>query len=489
MTPIPLYLIALIVAIANTPLNIFDVHAWNVGTVHAEPWRKRLSVAATRITSAFARLVDFLWPHRQQLAAIACALLVLALAPSGLQAHGVSICVVGSLQEQFEAAREQVLVLKSRNVDPATLSAAVNKALDLKRRIANAQDGDSMMAELGRLTEGMGSSRSHGGGRSLGAAFVNSDTFKWLKQHKGGLPTGTWTSVSSELPGLNLMAATLTEDAASGGDLVIQDFRPGILALPTRPLVMADLIAPGTTESNTVVYMKETSFTNAADTVAEGVAKPESTLIFDAVSDPVRKIATWIPVTEEMLEDVPALQSYIDTRLRLGVQLAEDDQLLNGSVVAPDIIGFLARTGLAASIARVAEVNADAIYSQIAAIETATGLAVDGIVMNPSNWKTIQLLKDSTGNYIGGGGPFASPRVPTLWGRPVALTSAIVANTALVGAFRTASQIFRKGGLRVEASNSHASFFTENKVAIRAEERLALAVYRASAFGTVTNLS
>jgi len=52
----------------------------------------------------------------------------------------------------------------------------------------------------------------------------------------------------------------------------------------------------------------------------------------------------------------------------------------------------------------------------------------------------------------------------------VALTSAIAAGTALVGAFRTAAQIFRKGGVRVEASNSHSDFFVTNKTAIRAEE-------------------
>ena len=108
--------------------------------------------------------------------------------------------------------------------------------------------------------------------------------------------------------------------------------------------------------------------------------------------------------------------------------------------------------------------------------------------MNPSNWQKILLMKDSNGQYYGAG-PFAGPQRPTLWGVRVALTSAITANTALVGCFQTAAQIFRKGGLRVEASNSHASFFVENKIAIRAEERLALAVYRASAFGTVTNLT
>ena len=343
-----------------------------------------------------------------------------------------------------------------------------------------------MTAAIDRLTSGMGAAdpiAAHRG-PSIGSQFINSDTFRWLKEQKGGFPTGAWTSPASEL-----RAATLTEDAASGGDLVIMDTRPGILPSPTRPLVMADLIAPGTTESNLVTYMKETTFTNAADTVAEGVAKPESTIIFAAVSDPVRKIATWLPVTEEMLEDVPALRSYLDTRLRLGVQLAEDDQLLNGSVVAPDIVGFLARTGLAAAVARGADSNADAILKQIAAIQVATGLACTGIVMNPTNWISIQLLKTAGGEYLSGNGPFSAPQAPTLWGLPVALTAAMVANTALVGAFKTAAQLFRKGGLRVEASNSHASFFVENKIAIRAEERLALAVYRASAFGTVTGLN
>ena len=78
---------------------------------------------------------------------------------------------------------------------------------------------------------------------------------------------------------------------------------------------------------------------------------------------------------------------------------------------------------------------------------------------------------------------------PILWGVPAAVTPSIVANTALVGAYRTCAQIFRKGGDRVESSNSHASFFINNLVAIRAERRLALAAYREAAFGKVTGLN
>jgi len=48
--------------------------------------------------------------------------------------------------------------------------------------------------------------------------------------------------------------------------------------------------------------------------------------------------------------------------------------------------------------------------------------------------------------------------------------------------------LFRKGGLRLEASNSHTDFFTRNLTAIRAESRLVLGIRRPAAFGTATGL-
>jgi len=91
------FLLAFMAGLLRMPaLDIYDIHARNVGTVHAEPWRRKASTMAARLASVFARCVDFLWPHRQQVAAIACALLVLLLAPD-LHAHGLSVCAVGAL--------------------------------------------------------------------------------------------------------------------------------------------------------------------------------------------------------------------------------------------------------------------------------------------------------------------------------------------------------------------------------------------------------
>ena len=322
--------------------------------------------------------------------------------------------------------------------------------------------------------------------RSMGQQWIESAAGKFFVEGRHR-ESQSWKS-----PSVELHAATLTTTGGSpgsGGDLIIPDFRPGILPLLFKRLVVADLIAGGRTTSNSIVYMKESTFTNAADVVAETVAKPESTLIFDQATDPVRKIAHWLPVSEEMLEDVPAIRSYIDARLRLGVELKEEDQLLNGSGSGENIRGLMNRTGLATTVVSggsPGSSNADAIFTQMfSGIAFTAFIQPDGIIMNPTNWSAIALSKNADDQYYAGG-PFNTPPIPRLWGLPVVLTPSIAAGTALVGAFRSAAQVFRKGGIRVEASNSHSDFFVTNKVAIRAEERLALAVYRPAAFGKVT---
>ena len=133
--------------------------------------------------------------------------------------------------------------------------------------------------------------------------------------------------------------------------------------------------------------------------------------------------------------------------------------------------------------------GADAIYLQIAAISANAFLMPDAIVMNPLNWATIALLKIDLRANTWRAARSCPGRTPTLWGLPVVLTPVQPAGTAWVGAFKQSCQLFRRGGVRVEASNSHQDYFIKNLVAIRAEERLALAVYRPQAIGSVTALT
>ena len=511
----PLYLIAMIVAIMNAPTNIYDVHCRGLGTVEAEPWRRKSSGLAARAVSLFARFLAFAWPHRQRIAAVACALLVLLLAPN---AHGLSICIVGHTVTQLEsdlkakqaavktliesqmkicaehvvkpAAGDQPAILGRLRTDEekAAVQAILDEAKGIKGRLDGTKNDAALLAEIDRLTENVGggapprqTARDHAA--SFGAQFVAAPAIRDFIKAGGHQTQGLWTS-----PAVELQGTLLDTSGGSGGPLIVPDYRPGVLPLLYRRTVVADLIASGSTDSNAIIYMKELAATNAAAAVAEGIAKPESALSFVQATDPVVKIATWIPATTEMLEDFPAMQSMIDARLRMFLTIAEEDQLLNGSGVAPNMRGIMNRLALAAAVVRGADSNADAIFKQISAIATNALIQPDAWVMNPLNWLTIQLTKNAAGNYLGTG-PWAAAQQPALWGIPGAITPAIVANTALVGAFATCAQFFRKGGVKAAMSNSHLGYFVENKVAILIEERGALAVYREAAFGKVTGLA
>lgn len=372
----------------------------------------------------------------------------------------------------------------------ATVQAKLDEGKAIKARLDKAQGTENQRAAIEGLTAGFSAQPTPTALavqrpqlKSMGQQLIENPDWQAFVKSGAFRSSSAWSS-----PSIELFATTLDTTSGSGGQLVITDFQPGILPLLFKRLMVADLLASGTTSSNSITYFKETAFTNNTTAVAEGATKPESALTFALQSDLVRKIAHWLPVSEEMLEDVDQIRSYIDMRLRLGVALAEEDQLLNGSGVAPNIQGILNRSGLTAAQARGADTNADAIFKQITTISSTVFIQPDGIVMHPTNWQTIQLTKNANGNYLGTG-PWNNAQPAQLWGYPVAVTPSIVLNTALVGAFKQAAQFFRKGGLRVEASNSHADFFVKNLVAIRAEERGALAVYRPAAFGTVTGLN
>jgi HK97 family phage major capsid protein len=389
--------------------------------------------------------------------------------------------VLGQARLMLEAAQRE-----SRGFTPdeeKTYAKLLEQHAGFDARIKAAQSDAELLAKVHGL-RGAGRGDAPGRGQSVGALFMaNSDVAAFFERG-GHRASAAWRSPTVDVPYGAMFATTLTEDPTSGGKLVVPQYLPGIVPSPTRPIVVMDLLRAGQTNSNMILYEQETTFTNAAAPTAEGSAKPESALVFDQVSEAVLKIAHWIPVTEELLEDVPAAQSYIDARLQLGVQLAEEDQLLNGNGTPPNFKGLLARATAPTITQSAGESVADAILRQIAAISATAFVRPSGLVMNPSDYTQMLVLKSSTGEYIGPS-PFETPMTPMLWGLPVALTPAMPAKTVLAGAFSSFGQFFRRGGLRVEASNSHQDYFIKNLVAIRAEERGALCVYRPSAFGKV----
>lgn len=284
------------------------------------------------------------------------------------------------------------------------------------------------------------------------------------------------------MPVKAIISALTTDANGSAGDLIVPQRVGGIFGLPERRMTVRDLITPGSTTSNAIQYVKETGFTNSAATVSEvlGTTKPQSEIKFDIMTTAVSTIAHWVLATKQILDDVPQLQSYIDGRLRYGLMYVEEAQLLMGAGTGTDLNGIYTQaTAYSAPFVLAGATMIDQLRLAMLQAELAEYPAT-GMVLHPSDWTRIELTKTTDNGYL-----FANPQgvsQPRLWGIPVVSTQAMTIDKFLVGAFKLGAQVFDREDANVEISTEDSDNFRKNLVTVRAEERLALAVYRPEAF-------
>lgn len=373
------------------------------------------------------------------------------------------------------------------------------KAIDSMAQGIELEASREFMEKLGKAMESPSSALNVGGtypfpgqpgksskyaGKTLGDLVIESKTYKeYSKAQKEGPATEFVFDDDSEKARILGVGskAVLTETGFAPQAVRTGLILPGALRRP----VVADLIPDGTTRANAIVYMEETTTTNAAAAVAEGADKPESALAFTERNSPVRKIATVLPITDELLEDEPAMRSYVEARLRLFLALAEESQLLTGSGVAPQLLGLYNVSGINTQ-AKGADPTPDAFFKGMDLIRTLAFLEPDSIVVHPNDWQDIRLLRTADGIYI-----FGSPMeqgTQRMWGVPVVVTPAATQNTGLILAAAQGMQIFRRSEVQFAISDQHSDFFIKNQLMLRVEERLALVVYRPKAICTVTGI-
>ncbi|MBI2715699.1 MAG: phage major capsid protein [Rhizobiales bacterium] len=304
---------------------------------------------------------------------------------------------------------------------------------------------------------------------SWGKAVIESDGYK---NFVGAM--GHHGTVKISLP-----QAALTSVPDSGGALVAPDRQAEIVGLPRQRLVVRSLLAPGRTGSNLIQFVRQTGFTNNAGVVSEGVQKPESSISYDLVDAPVRTIAHWVPVSRQVMDDAPQLQSSIDSDLRYGLALNEELELLLGDGTGEHILGLIPQaTAYSAPFVVTGEQRLDTLLLAIAQAEQAK-LPATGIIVNNLDWRKMQLLKDDQGRYIGSG-PF-SIAASAAWSIPVVPSLSMPQGDFLVGAFGIAAQVFDRLDAEVLVSSEDRDNFIKNMLTVRAEERLAMAVKRPEA--------
>lgn len=321
----------------------------------------------------------------------------------------------------------------------------------------------------------------HGAGgaalKSAGASFVESDQYKKMLEYNDQKTAPVQ---------VDFFKKELTSAADSAGTLITPDRRPDIIAQPDREFWLRDLLAVQGTTSNSIEYVRETGFTNGAAIVPEGQLKPQSDLTFGTETASVKTIAHWIPATRQAIADASQLQSYIDNRLRYGLKLEEESQILYGDGTGDNLSGLMTD----ADIQDVGGVGAlaagDNIVDHLRRSLTRVILAgypATGVVLHPSNWEQIELMKADNGQYLWFNlGDGVNPRLFRL---PVVQTPSMQVNDFLMGAFGLGAQLWDREQTEVRIGEP-GDYFLRNMIAVLAEERIALTKYRPEAFVTGT---
>lgn len=311
--------------------------------------------------------------------------------------------------------------------------------------------------------------------KTLGQMFVENERVKAFNSASRGA-----VRVQINRADITNVTGTVGSNVSQANSLVDSMRVPGIVQ-PTgdRRMTIRDLIAPGETSQGMVEYVEEAGFTNSAAVVTEGSTKPSSDLTFELKHAPVRTIAHLFKASRQILDDAPALRSYIDARARYGLRLEEEDELLNGDGTGAHIKGLVPNaTDFDAQFVVTDKQRIDTIRLAILQVMLAE-FPASGIILHPTDWAQIQLLKDGDKRYIIGNPQDGN--VPRLWNLPVVETQSLAVTKFLVGAFNMAAQIFDRMEIEVLLSTENSTDFEKNMVTLRAEERLALAVYRPQA--------
>jgi len=256
-----------------------------------------------------------------------------------------------------------------------------------------------------------------------------------------------------------------------------------IITNPNQRLTVRDLLAPGDTESNAVAYLRELLFTNNAAPVAENTTKPYSEITFEEVLSGVKTVAHLMKIAKQTLDDLPQLRSIINGRLLNGLKRVEDTQLLFGSGVGNNLHGIYTQATAFANPSTKTTPSNSLDVMRLAMLQvTLAELSATGHVMHDIDWTDIELIKDANTKGYLFSNPFGTLEA-RLWGLPVAQTNqAGMLGNFLTGSFADAAQIFDREDANVVISTENADDFEKNMVSVRAEERLALAVYRPQAF-------
>ena len=291
------------------------------------------------------------------------------------------------------------------------------------------------------------------------------------KEHLAKLKTGEtreWLRLK--------VAGDMTFANVSGGNIPVEDRIEGLNIVPSRGVKLLDLMSKRQTMANVVSWVYQANKDGAAGQTAEGTTKNQIDFDLVVANEPIKKTTAFIKVSDEMLDDVPFMQSEIEAELMRELLKAVETQAYSGDGTGSNLNGistqasaFSAAAGLGADSVDSANI-ADVLVSAMLQIELAQeGGLPNYILMNPKQVAALKVFKVTATDkrYVERLVQVGSNLV--LDGVPIIPTTLIADDAYLVGDFSKAILV-TKDAISIEVGLD-GNDFTKNFRTIRAEWR------------------
>jgi HK97 family phage major capsid protein len=279
----------------------------------------------------------------------------------------------------------------------------------------------------------------------------------------------------------------MTFSGSTTGQVVDNEYLPILPELEEQTRVRSILRVAPAGSGDAIMFPRVTGGEGAAANQTEGSAKAQIDKDIALATYPFQVIAGFARVSAQMLNNLVGLSGYLSYVLPQELYDAEDTQLLTGSGTGVDLFGLATGAQSDANIPAGFEVASpnywDCILASFATVAASKAKA-NAILMNPADVYLMASAKGSNGQYVA---PiFWVNNVPTLFGVPITMTTAVAAGTFYTADTNKAGMLFQRAAPSVRFFEQDSDNVQKNLITVRVEEELSFAQFHTSAVFTDT---
>jgi HK97 family phage major capsid protein len=376
------------------------------------------------------------------------------------------------------------------------VDAAYLRADELKDTIFESQRRIARALEItGERADSSKDSVERREARTIAARLLESDQYVQLRESGVLRDSGSNVRMNpvsvanrDELINMVRMRTTIDNSAGSGGGVIWSDRLENLIVpMVSRKPRLLDIISVGTTDSDTVEFVRQTTKTDAAAGTAYGTALSEAAYGYTKDSTTVKRVGHWVPSTKGAIADSGQLQTLVSGQLVEGHLRAIETNCWSGDGIGENLLGLTEATRSFQTQAKGNLSYHDVFHKAITKVRVAN-LDADyfpsAFVVNPYDYESIVLEKDKQDNYLNGRGV---NEITSLWGMLPVVTNLATSGTAWVGDFSQA-MLWVREGVTLAMSDSYSDYFLKGLVALKTEGRLAFDVLKGEAFVKITGL-